>query len=506
MALSSDRPISLAILAMGGQGGGVLAGWIVAAAERAGWFAQSTSVPGVAQRTGATLYYVEMIAAAEGHAPVLSLMPSPGDVDLVLATEYMEAGRAILRGLVTPTRTTLIASTHRAFAIAETSVPGRGIADSGAVTAAIGVAAKRMIAFDMERVATARGSVISASMLGALAASRTLPFPREAFERAISADGRGTEASLRAFDAAYEIASGAPTEVERPPARANDLQGSAGHPVLAALVQRVRDGFPLSLQEIILAGLRKLVGFQDPAYGAEYLDRLAALHRLDDAHDGVPRSFAFTGTSAKYLANAMAYDDVIRVADLKTLGTRFVRVKADVTEGDDKLVTMTEFMHPRMAELVGLLPAKLGLWLERRPGLFGFLDRRISKGRRIRTDALRGFLTLYSIAALRPRRRRSLRHSREMRHIEAWLATATALLPRHYDLAVEVIACRRLIKGYSDTHARGFSKFDRVLGALPRLESRNDAALWLRRLRQAALQDEEGTALDGALRTIAGLD
>ena len=50
---------------MGGQGGGVLADWIVWLAESEGWAAQSTSVPGVAQRTGATIYYIEM-APLEG--------------------------------------------------------------------------------------------------------------------------------------------------------------------------------------------------------------------------------------------------------------------------------------------------------------------------------------------------------------------------------------------------------------------------------------------------------
>ena len=50
-----------------------------------------------------------------------------------------------------------------------------------------------------------------------------------------------------------------------------------------------------------------------------------------------------------------------------------------------------------------------------------------------------------------------------MAHLERWLATALARLPDNYDLAVEVIRCRRLVKGYSDTHARGLSKFDRVL-------------------------------------------
>ena len=114
---TTERPICVAILAMGGQGGGVLADWIVALAESQGWPAQSTSVPGVAQRTGATIYYIEMLPPKAGRAPVLSLMPTPGDVDVVIAAELMEAGRSMLRGLVTPERTTLIASTHRAFAV-----------------------------------------------------------------------------------------------------------------------------------------------------------------------------------------------------------------------------------------------------------------------------------------------------------------------------------------------------------------------------------------------------
>src|SRR5688500_7194346 len=115
--LSTDKPISIAILAMGGQGGGVLSDWIVALAELQGWYAQSTSVPGVAQRTGATIYYIEMLPARGNQAPILSLMPTPGDVDIVMAAEFMEAGRSMLRGLVTPERTTLIASNHRSYAV-----------------------------------------------------------------------------------------------------------------------------------------------------------------------------------------------------------------------------------------------------------------------------------------------------------------------------------------------------------------------------------------------------
>ena len=88
------RPITIAILALGGEGGGVLADWIVDVAQHTGYLAQATSVPGVAQRTGATIYYVELFprsaAQAAGRDPVLALMPMPGDVDVVLASELME--------------------------------------------------------------------------------------------------------------------------------------------------------------------------------------------------------------------------------------------------------------------------------------------------------------------------------------------------------------------------------------------------------------------------------
>ena len=131
--------IKIAILAMGGEGGGVLADWIVDLGENNGYIAQTTSVPGVAQRTGATIYYVELYpqaqAEADGASPVLALMPLPGDVDVVLASELMEAGRAVQRGLVTPDRTSLIASTHRVYSIAEKSALGDGRVDSGQLLA-----------------------------------------------------------------------------------------------------------------------------------------------------------------------------------------------------------------------------------------------------------------------------------------------------------------------------------------------------------------------------------
>lgn len=505
--MASDKPLTLAIMAMGGQGGGVLADWIVGLAEEQGWMAQSTSVPGVAQRTGATIYYIEMLPARDGVAPIFSLMPTPGDVDVVLAAELMEAGRSVLRGLVTPDKTTLIASTHRSFAAGEKEKPGDGIGDPTVVVGATDFAAKRTIAFDMDTLALKNGSVISSSMFGALAAADVLPFPREAFEATIRGGGKGVEPSLRAFNAAYERAKSKPRDeiTVSPPKRFDAMPETAGHPELDRLVHRLRAEFPEVAWPLLFAGIKKLTDFQDPAYAGEYLDRVGKLYALDRSNGGEGHDYAFTVQSAKYVAVAMAYDDVIRVADLKTRGTRFDRVRKEVGVKQDQILYMTEYMHPRMEEVCGTLPKRLGLWIENSPKLFAWLDRRINKGRRVQTGTLFWFISLYIVAALRCTRRGTLRHLREAEHREAWLVSATSLLSRNYDLAVEVINNRRLVKGYSDTHARGLSKFDRVMSALPSLSGREDGALWMKRLRQAALLDESGIALDGALKTVATL-
>ena len=500
-----DRPLSIAVLAMGGQGGGVLTDWIVAAAEHAGWVAQSTSVPGVAQRTGATIYYVEMLPPRDGKHPVLSLMPTPGDVDVVLAAEFMEAGRAMLRGLVTPDRTTLIASTHRSLAVSEKEKPGNGIAASEPVYEASDFAAFRAIQFDMQALADSTGSVISAVMFGVLAGSGVLPFPRETLEAAIRAGGKGVEPSLRAFAAGFDRVRQPATPVlaseteETLPPR---VPSSVGVPQLDGLLARIHGEFLEPVRPMLFAGVKRLTDYQDVAYAGEYLDRMRDLLALDRSHGGDARAYAFTDAAAKYLAVAMAYDDVIRVADLKTRASRFGRIDAEVGVRPDQVLYMTEFMHPRMEEVVGTMPKRLGLWLEGKPGLFRLLDRVVNRGRRVKTGHVAWFLSLHLVAGLRPARRRLLRHAREFEHIETWLALATRIVAQDYPLAVEVLASRRLVKGYSDTHARGTSKFDRVLAVAPWLVGKPDSAGWLRRLRSAALADEQGEALAGALKTL----
>ncbi|SFK61874.1 indolepyruvate ferredoxin oxidoreductase beta subunit [Pseudovibrio ascidiaceicola] len=498
----------IAIFAVGGQGGGVLTDWIVNLAEANGYKAQSTSVAGVAQRTGATIYYVEM-APDTGKAPVFSLSPAQGDVDIVICAELMEAGRAVIRGFVTADKTTLIASSHRILAVSEKIVPGKGEQDSDVVLSRLGTASQKLVAFNMEDVAAENGSVISSSLFGALAGSGALPFAKGTYEETIRKGGKGVKASLASFNASFDHAQSSATagsagtrRPEQPkPEKALTVRGPEKKRAAWQLLLSRIEALPKPVHEMALAGLRRTVEFQDLEYGEEYLNHLEIVLASDTENE----NWEFTRVAAKHLANAMCYDDTIRVADIKTQKTRFQRVEREIQLEAENQLELTEYLHPRMEEICGTLPVRLGKWIESRPKVFNWLDRRVNKGRRIRTHSVRGFLSLWLISSLKPWRRSFLRHGIEAEHLRNWRDLAIKTVHSDYHLAVEILNCRRLIKGYSDTHKRGHSKFDRVLSSLTFLKDRKDASDWLRRLREAALLDEKGEALEGALKTIQTL-
>src|SRR4029453_12970685 len=108
------------------------------------------SIPGVAQRPGAPTYYVEIFPerAEVGSEPVFSLYPTPGDVDVIVASELLEAARALETDYASPARTTVIASTHRLFSIAEKSVLGDGTVPREVLEAGIRAVGRRVIGLD----------------------------------------------------------------------------------------------------------------------------------------------------------------------------------------------------------------------------------------------------------------------------------------------------------------------------------------------------------------------
>src|SRR5262245_31240764 len=307
------RPISILVAALGGEGGAVLTSWIVAAAESLGFPVQSTSIPGVAQRTGATTYYIEILPASwrelAGREPVLSLVPGIGDIDLLVASELMEAGRAVAAGFVTADRTLTIASTSRFYVINEKIAMGDGRYDSGRLIKAIEDHSQRHLLFDMEEIARRTGAIVNAVMLGAIAGSGALPLPADAFEAAIRADRKAVDANLRGFRAGLDAAHAAGAARREAESRKRGAVGS-----LAALEREIVSVMAVAARDTIQEGARRLVGYQNIAYAQLYIDRLAPIRLADERAGANGRLLREVG---RHLAVRMSYEDVISVAQAK---------------------------------------------------------------------------------------------------------------------------------------------------------------------------------------------
>ena len=252
--IATDRPTKLLIATLGGEGGGVLTSWIVAAAEAEGLIVQSTSIPGVAQRTGATTYYMELMPN-NGGAPVMALYPGVADVDVMVASELVEAGRAMQNGFVTPDRTTLIASTHRSYSMIERTAMGDGRVDASRVERAAQEMAKQAVLFDMAAAAREAGTVINAVMLGAIAGSGALPLSTAAIEAAISGSGKAVDSNLAGFRLGYAQARG-----ERVAAVPADEKRAflSDRPTAESLLNRVAQTFPAASQANLREGVNRL--------------------------------------------------------------------------------------------------------------------------------------------------------------------------------------------------------------------------------------------------------
>ena len=485
--MSGPRPLRILIGALGGEGGGVLTDWLVDAAIRADLPVQSTSIPGVAQRTGATTYYVEIDpethAALGNRRPVMALLPCPGDVDLVIASELLEAARAVEGGFVTPDRTTLIAAAHRIYAVAEKAAMGDGRYDDGRLREAVTRLARRALLIDPKRDPALRGKPLNAVLLGAIAGSGVLPLAREHFEASIRDTGIAVDDNLAGFAAGLALAESSAA----PPAA---VEAPAAAPAVPAAAMAL----PEAVRAIAALGFARLADYQSPAYAERYLERLRPIAAADAGDCRV------SGTVARQLALWMAYDDVIRVADLKSRPGRLAAVRAEVGAAPDQPVHITEFFKPGIDEIAAILPPAPGRGLRalaaRHPRLA-----RMHVPMRVRTTGVFGYLRLWLLARLKSWRPRTLRYAEEQAAIERWLDAVRRAQAIDAAFAAELAELPRLIKGYGDTHGRGAGSYGRIFADLvePALAAGRSAADELRRAREAALADPDGVALAKAL-------
>jgi indolepyruvate ferredoxin oxidoreductase beta subunit len=460
---------TLLIAALGGEGGGVLADWLVQCARQAGLAVQATSVPGVAQRTGATSYYLEFTTtpcAAEAQ-PVFALSPAPAGVDVVVASELLEAARMMERGFVTPERTQLIASSSRVYTTLEKMQPHDGRYDAQRVIDLSRVLAREAHWFDMAEMTQQHRTVVSAVMFGALAGAGALPWSRALCIAVIQASGKGVTASVAGFEAAFAQASAhASKSMPTPEATAAHADAvapdaSSASTPHASTPPALTHTLPASLRTLAAHGVARCIDYQDLALGHDYV---AKLHTLVQHSAPAEANDAVWQEAARHLALWLCYEDIIRVADLKTRPERFAEVSAQARVQAGEVVRITEHFKPGAEEVASILPRALGEWLLRRTA--GTTYRSLH----IRSNSVWGFLMLRALAGMRRWRRASLRHAQEQGVREPWwqaLCSVMAQTPSEaqHRFALTLAGLPQVLKGYGDTQLRGRQRYQRLWDA-----------------------------------------
>ena len=492
----SESPIlSLLIPAVGGQGGGVLSEWIVDAALEEGLGVHGTSIPGVAQRTGSTTYYVELHTVRDGEEPAFSLYPVPGALDVLVAPEFLEVGRMIELGFVSPARTTVVASTHRLYSIHEKIATGRAIYPHEGLRRAAATAARRLVAFDALALAREHGTEANAVLLGALAGSGVLPIADAAFRAAISRKGVAVTANLAGFEIGLAVgrapaaAGRAPGEASSPDtAFAREASPTPLPPPVAAEIEAM----PREVREVVVRGVHRLVDYQDVAYARRYLE---LLRPFVPAVTAGASEVELASAVARYLALWMSYEDAVRVADLKTRAGRFARIRGAVREAGAEVV-VTDYLKPDLDEIWGVLPdrlvRRLARWAERR-----WPNGRPTFGQHVRTTTITGYLRVWLLARLRPLRPISYRAREEHARIARWLAAVRAGAAHDTALAVELARAGQLVKGYGDVRRRMLAVHEHLISATLRameIEARRGAGFTAATALAAQLR---GLALEG---------
>lgn len=495
----TQAPISLLICALGGEGGGVLTEWLVDIAHSAGYAAQSTSIPGVAQRTGATTYYLEVfpvpVSQLGGKRPVFSLNPVPGALDAMVSSELLETTRQIGNGMSSPDRTLVISSSSRTLTTQERMQLGDGRADSSDLLKVVQSFSREHHVFDMGAVAKDAGTVVSAVMLGAVAGSGLFPFAREDYEKVVRAGGgNSAQASLRGFARGFALVSEPRAQAQR----VKDLLDGAP-PALNAAASFAR--FPQAVHDMLALGHARMLEYQGPAYADLYLERLQQVLAAERSADPAAlHQFATTREMARWLALWMAFDDIVRVADLKSRGTRWQRVMREVKAGDGDLLKVYDHFKPGVPEFAALLPPALAT------RLVAWDRKRAARGKqpwalplKIGTHSVIGMLALRTLAGLKWLRIRGSRYANEQAMIGKWLDSVVQGTQRGWELGHQIALCGRLIKGYGATNERGKENLLHVLDHLAHGASAEASARAIEAARTAALADDAGTALDATL-------
>jgi len=509
--MNNKKPISILICALGGEGGGVLTQWVVDAARLAGFPVQATSIPGVAQRTGATTYYIEIYpdsSKALGEQEIVfGLNPLPGQLDLLISSELLEAARQVSNGMSSKTKTMVISSTGRVLTTAEKMHLGDGRVDSKQLISLIDQFSLSNYFVDMVSMTQQASTVISSVMLGCMAASGLLPMEADAYRNVIGEGSQSQKASLKGFNLGFQAIENQRQQLAYldsvlKPNHAHVELNRHDSTVKALLPQERSERYPKALQELLDLAFERLMAYQNQDYAELFLsrlDRILGAEQVQSTND-----HRVTEESLKRLAVLMCFDDLVHVAQLKMSVSRFERVSKEVKAGENDLLKIYDHFKPGVEELAAMLPVSLAR------KLMDWSARRQSKGLspislplKLGSHTIHGLIMLKLLAACKFLRPMSSRYHDEQILIEKWVNHVVEGTKRSANLGFEIAKCASLIKGYGSTHARSRENFNHIMDHVvsnTQFHEPQDCANAIALARTTAMKDEGGKVFDQTLK------
>jgi len=454
--LSDYKTISILITALGGEGGGTLMNWIIDCARSQKLFVQGTSVPGVAQRTGSTSYYIEICDRSfhNEKEPILSLYPKPGRVDIVIASELLEAARVLERGYINSDRTTLITSSSRTYTNLEKSHLSDGRFKHEKIINACKNMSKTFICLDLNSMAIEHSTIVSATMFGALAGAGVLPWKKDIYED-IFQDNIFGKNSLSGFNFAYQQVKTISKNNIRDQANINLNNESK--------INNENESLSNEFLNIINLGKERCTDYQNSKYSELFMIRVNKLMSVINKNN--PKVLCIAENIVRRLALWMTYEDIPRVAQLKIKPDRFVKIKNEINLKNNQILSVQDIFKPGLNEIGAMLPNKLGRWFIRNKKVTTLLPF-VGKGMKINSSTISGFLILKILSLFRLIRPISLRYKEEQNNIEKWINNLILSLDKSISFSEGLADMPQILKGYGDTWDRGIKKYNKINDAL----------------------------------------
>ncbi|HML94563.1 MAG TPA: indolepyruvate oxidoreductase subunit beta family protein [Thermodesulfobacteriota bacterium] len=469
--------IKIMVPAVGGQGGGVLTEWLVQAFFLEDYDVQGISLPGLSQRGGSTVYYLEAHPKPEtdDRQIIFAQFPVPGEVDVIISQEFLELGRALQLGYGSD-RTTIVTSTHRIYSTLEKLPIGSGIYSDENLRKIATAFSSKLIELNALQLAKDNGMddlAVNAILFGALAASGSLPLSRESFVSSIEKVGVAAKTNLRGFEVGWNFASSSKAgDAGKKPVvwetfvrtRADRLE-EYEREVYLGKVSRIETEFPKQLREILAESIYRLIDYQDEEYADRYIDDVREVFTLDESMKG---NLKLTEHFARNLALLMSYEDGIRVAELKIKSDRFKRIKEEMRLRDDQVFKVIDYLKPDAEEIYGLLPNIVvapfvrivesslfkKIWRRKRPVTFAQTPT---------TTSFSGFLRLWLMTKIKFMRPRSYRFKKERALMDKYKESTLYYAGLDYKLGSLVARSGSMVKGYGKVRRRTIKAFYRLM-------------------------------------------